>query len=85
MPRRPSADPWVDMAIELGQRVGALLGEVVPPEAQRHLLNAQRELLTALFLIYEHQAGGRRTPVQRRVRAPSSRSRKPRLTRIDVK
>lgn len=45
---------------EVGQRLGGALGEFVPPEAHRHLLNAQRELLTALFLIYEHQVGARR-------------------------
>jgi hypothetical protein len=84
MPRR-SSDPWVDAAVDLGQRVSALLKDVVPPDAQQHLLNAQRELLTALLLIYEHQAGARRTPARRQVR-PGSRSRRsPRLTRIDVK
>jgi hypothetical protein len=45
---------------EMGQKLGGALGEFVPPEAHRHLLNAQRELLTALFLIYEHQVGARR-------------------------
>ena len=69
------------MAIELGQRVSSLLRDVVPPDAQQHLLNAQRELLTALFLIYEHQAGARRTPARRQVRS----RRPPRLTRIDLK
>ena len=82
---RSSSDPWVDAAIDLGHRVSALLRDVVPPDAQQHLLNAQRELLTALFLIYEHQAGARRTPVHRRVPSAPSRTRKPRLTRIDVK
>jgi hypothetical protein len=72
------------MATELGARLGSLLQDVVPPDAQRHLLNAQRELLTALLLIYEHQAGARRPEVRRRVR-PASRSRRPpRLTRIDI-
>jgi len=36
---------------------------MVPPRAQVHLLNAQRELITALMLIYEHRVtaapGGR--------------------------
>jgi hypothetical protein len=77
---RSRRDPWIDMALELGQRVSSLLSDVVPPDAQQHLLNAQRELLTALFLIYEHQAGARRTPVRRQVR----QTRKARLTRIDV-
>jgi hypothetical protein len=39
---------------------------MVPPSAQVHLLNAQRELITALVLIYEHRVtvgatGGSRT------------------------
>jgi hypothetical protein len=39
---------------------------MVPPSAQVHLLNAQRELITALVLIYEHRVtvgatGGTRT------------------------
>jgi hypothetical protein len=83
MPR--SSDPWVDLAIDLGQRVSSLLKDVVPPDAQQHLLNAQRELLTALFLIYEHQAGARRAPGQRHVRGARRPARRPRLTRIDVK
>jgi hypothetical protein len=49
---------------ELGSRVGHLLSDMVPPAAQVHLLNAQRELITALMLIYEHRVtatpGGRR-------------------------
>jgi hypothetical protein len=58
---------------------------MVPPSAQVHLLNAQRELITALVLIYEHRVtvggvGGtrarstaKRAPAQRR---PARRSRK---------
>jgi hypothetical protein len=84
MPRRSSQEPWIELAAELGQRIGGLLREVVPPDAQHHLLNAQRELLTALLLIYEHQAGARRTPTRPRVRPASRSQRKPRLTRIDV-
>jgi hypothetical protein len=37
--------------------------DMVPPAAQVHLLNAQRELITALMLIYENRVttptGGR--------------------------
>lgn len=81
---------------EVGHRLGGALGEFVPPEAHRHLLNAQRELLTALFLIYEHQVGARRdtapeepaenvppAPRPRRRRSSSSAPRR-RVTRIDV-
>jgi hypothetical protein len=55
----------------VGRRLGAALEGVVPPEARQHLLNAQRELLTALLLIYEHQLGSRRPPERRP--APSRR------------
>jgi len=74
----------IEVASMLGQRLGGALGDVIPAEAQSHLLNAQRELLTAVFLIYEHQVGGRRPgsrpPARRRARAP----RKPRVQRIDI-
>jgi hypothetical protein len=55
----------IELVNELGTRVSQLLTDMVPPAAQVHLLNAQRELITALMLIYEHRvttppAGGRR-------------------------
>ena len=52
----------IELINELGSRVSHLLSDMVPPAAQVHLLNAQRELITALMLIYEHgvtTAGGR--------------------------
>ena len=68
-------DRFIQVARELTERVGGALEDVIPPEARLHLLNAQRELLTALLLIYEHQAGGRRPQPQARRRArPSARS-----------
>ncbi|GAC1510236.1 MAG: hypothetical protein NVS1B3_12810 [Candidatus Dormibacteraceae bacterium] len=45
----------IELVNELGSRVGHLLSDMVPPRAQVHLLNAQRELITALMLIYEHR------------------------------
>jgi len=75
----------IELISELGSRLGQVLGDMVPPSAQVHLLNAQRELITALVLIYEHRvtvgaAGGRRgrsaakrAPARRR---PTTRSRK---------
>lgn len=45
----------IELINELGSRVGHLLSDMVPPAAQVHLLNAQRELITALMLIYEHR------------------------------
>ena len=80
MPRSRRQEPWAEAAAEVGQRLGALLKDVVPPDAQHHLLNAQRELLTALLLIYEHQAGARRTAARRRVASRTPR----RVKRIDI-
>jgi hypothetical protein len=56
--------------------------DVIPPDAQHHLLNAQRELLTALVLIYEHQAGTRRQATRRR--SAARRTTRPRVTRIKI-
>jgi len=72
----------IELINELATRAGNVLGDMVPPSAQVHLLNAQRELITALVLIYEHRVtagpaervgSGRRTvrrsAVRRRPRA----------------
>lgn len=69
----------IETVNELGSRVAHLLSDMVPPAAQVHVLNAQRELITALMLIYEHRAtatpgargratatGARRAPARRR-------------------
>jgi hypothetical protein len=48
----------IELVNELMSRAGHLLTDVVPPAAQVHLLNAQRELITALMLIYEHRVSG---------------------------
>jgi hypothetical protein len=45
----------IELVNELGSRASHLLTDMVPPAAQVHLLNAQRELITALMLIYEHR------------------------------
>jgi hypothetical protein len=45
----------IELVSELGGRISHLLTDMVPPAAQVHLLNAQRELITALMLIYEHR------------------------------
>jgi len=77
------ADRLVEMASLIGQRINSAVRDVVPPEAHEHLLNAQRELLTALFLIYEHQVGARRhtTPAPRK-RSPAARG--ARVKRIEI-
>jgi hypothetical protein len=89
----------LEFANDIGNRLGGAMGDMVPPDAREHLLNAQKELLTALFLIYEHQVGARRRqPEQDALRlqdsssdeegARPSRSRPPRrsrtVTRIEI-
>lgn len=77
-------------AREVSGRLGGAMHDMVPPEAQLHLLNAQRELLTALFLIYEHQAGARRPPEpaprRRRgsTRGAGEATVRPRVSKIDI-
>ena len=62
----------IELVNELASRAGHLLTDMVPPAAQVHLLNAQRELITALMLIYEHRVT---TPTGRQ---PASRTGAPR-------
>jgi len=79
---RSESERVLRFAQELSSRLGGAVKEMIPPEAQHHLLNAQREMLTALFLIYEHQAGGRRSEV------PPPKRRRParkRIDKIDIK
>ena len=67
---------------EASRILGTSFGDIVPPEAQRHLLIAQRELLLALAAMIEHHTqkpastespgGGRR-----RSRSGTERSRRP--------
>ena len=56
----------IELINELGSRVGHLLSDMVPPAAQVHLLSAQRELITALMLIYENRVAPE--PAARRAR-----------------
>jgi hypothetical protein len=60
----------IELVNELGSRVSHVLTDMVPPAAQVHLLNAQRELITALMLIYEHRVTT--TPTGRTRRAATS-------------
>jgi hypothetical protein len=68
----------IELVNELGTRVSHLLTDMVPPAAQVHLLNAQRELITALMLIYEHRVTTPPTGGRRRVAAGESRRATPR-------
>ena len=70
----------IELINELGSRVGNLLSDMVPPAAQVHLLNAQRELITALMLIYENRVGPEQAT--RRARRVTTRRRS---TRRDTK
>ena len=75
----------IEMVNELGSRFGHALTDMVPPSAQVHLLNAQRELITALMLIYEHrvsamppEAARAKRAGERSPRRPATRRRGPR-------
>lgn len=63
----------IELINELGSRVGHIVSDMVPPAAQVHLLNAQRELITALMLIYENRVTPPRAPRSRVRRATSRR------------
>ena len=63
----------IELLNELGARVTHVMSDMVPPGAQVHLLNAQRELITALMLIYEHRVTA--TPPGRATRGTSTSSR----------
>ena len=74
----------IELLNELGSRVGNVLSDVVPPAAQVHLLNAQRELVTALMLIYENRvAPAPRTTRVRRARAARRTTRRDRKIPVD--
>jgi hypothetical protein len=64
----------IELINELGSRVTHVVSDMVPPAAQVHLLNAQRELITALMLIYEHRVTAAPTGRSRGGTASSSRT-----------
>ncbi len=63
----------IELINELGSRVGHIVSDMVPPAAQVYLLNAQRELITALMLIYENRVTSPQAPRGRARRATSRR------------
>lgn len=63
----------IELVNELGSRFGHVLSDMVPPSAQVHLLNAQRELITALMLIYENRVAP--PPARTRARRPGPKRR----------
>jgi len=68
----------IELVSELGTRMSNLLSDMVPPSAQVHLLNAQRELITALVLIYEHRVttGSNERPRRRAAGAKGAQARR---------
>ena len=64
----------IELINELATRVGNVLSDMVPPSAQVHLLNAQRELITALVLIYENRVTTGGSPRTRRTSGASRAS-----------
>lgn len=62
----------IELINELGSRVTHVVSDMVPPSAQVHLLNAQRELITALMLIYENRVTTAPPGRTRRAAASSS-------------
>lgn len=70
----------IELVNELASRVSHLLSDMVPPAAQVHLLNAQRELITALMLIYEHRVTTPPTGRARRAATGARRSSQRRRT-----
>ena len=71
----------IELVSELGARVSHLLTDMVPPAAQVHLLNAQRELITALMLIYEHRVTTPSSARSRRGAASTGRQTRRRTAR----
>ncbi len=59
------------------EEAGHLFSEIVPPEAQKHLLNAQRELLLAVAITIEHNSSRRvskpRATAKRQAKKSTSR------------
>ena len=53
---------------DAGQLLGTTVNELVPPEAQVHLLNAQRELLLAVKATVDHHLRAEEDRDQRRRR-----------------
>jgi hypothetical protein len=72
------------LVADVMQLLANAVEEFVPPDAQMHLLNAQRELLLALAVIIEHNST--RTPRQprgRRRRAAATTTRRPKRVELD--
>ncbi|MGD0832865.1 MAG: hypothetical protein ABSA40_00380 [Candidatus Dormibacteria bacterium] len=77
------SDESGSMAFRLLAEAAHLVGEVIPPEAQRHFLNAQRELILGLTAVIEHNGQrASRTPAKRRTPARSAKTTRPRRVAV---
>lgn len=54
------------LAADAASLLGSTVNELLPPEAQVHLWNAQKELLLALTITLDHHMRTRRDGAQRR-------------------
>jgi hypothetical protein len=68
---------------EAGRLLGASFNDMVPAEAQKHLSNAQRELLLAVALTLEHNAR-RGAPTPARSRRGSAGAGRRRPSRVEL-
>lgn len=73
------------MAQNASSLLGITLGDIVPAEAQRHLINAQRELLLAVVLTVEHNTsrGSRAAAKSGRKRRTPAATRRPKRVELD--
>jgi hypothetical protein len=72
---------------EASRMLGTSFGELVPPEAQRHLLIAQRELLLALAAMIDHhtrQPASTESPARGRKRSAGGTGRSRRPSRVEL-
>jgi hypothetical protein len=71
------------MAFRLLEEAAHLVGEVIPPEAQRHFLIAQRELILGITAVIEHKSQ-RAAPTSAKRRAPARSAKTTRPRRVAV-
>jgi hypothetical protein len=72
---------------EASRLLGTSFNDLVPPEAQRHLLIAQRELLLALAAMIEHhtqEPASNEKPSRGRKRSRSGTERSRRPSRVEL-
>jgi hypothetical protein len=68
---------------EASRLVGTSMNDIVPPQAQVHLLNAQRELLLAVAVTIEHNTSRRSAQRRRGARSSTAVSRRPSRVQLD--